>query len=171
MVKSWKHILGKFYLVSVEQSSKTFLFIVETDSEAKLLKEQVSHRVKETIIGSNIKIVSDQLFDVNVIYSSGSLAKSSYQLKAGSMPVLEKSQVAKICVSCHEIFDSSNKLVNHQKLHQKGSGNCKVCSVGFIDSYYLKRHQALCYLQCLVCGHKDKSGVRMERHQKKHAVK
>ena len=171
MVKSWKHIHGKFYLVTVEHSSNTFLFIVDTDSEAKLQKEQVCHRVKETIIDASIIIISNCLFDVIVICSSGSLAKSSYQLKAGSMPVLVRSQVAKICVSCHEIFDSSNKLVNHQKLHQKGSGNCKVCSVGFIDSYYLKRHQALCYLQCLVCGHKDKSGVRMERHQKKHAVK
>ena len=171
MVKSWKHILGKFYLVTVEQSSKTFLFIVETDSEAKLLKEQVSHRVKETIIGSNIKIGSDQLFDVNVIYSSGSLAKSSYQLKPGCMPVLERSKVAKICVSCHEVFDSTNKLVSHQKQHQKGSGSCKVCSSVFIDSYYLKRHQALCYLECLVCSHRVKSGVRMEHHQKKHAGK
>ena len=171
MVKTWKHILGKLYLVTVEESSKTFLFIVNTDSEAKLLKEQVSHRVKETIIDASIMIVSNRSFNLNVIYSSGSLAKSSYQLKAGSMPVLEKSQVAKMCVSCHEIFVSTNKLVSHQKQHNKGSGSCKVCSSGFIDSYYLKRHQALCYLECLVCSHRVKSGVRMERHQKKHAVK
>ena len=170
VVLSSSYISGTLYLATVLKDDNRFIFIVDIKDEKKIQKQQVYTKIKEEFVSTSIVIISDEIemFDVNVLYVDGSLAQLSFHNTGKTVPDLLRSQLAKICSSCHDVSVDASSLSKHKKLHMTGPVACKVCGVVFTDSIFVKRHQSLCYLQCVQCGYLAKTVSRMEGHQRKH---
>ena len=169
MVLSSTHVSGTQYLATVEKDGSRFLFIIDIKDKRNIQKKQVYTKIKEEFVSISNVINSNNSCDVNVLYTDGSLAQLTFHNSGKCMPDLIKSQLAKICSSCHDISLDASSLSRHKKLHLTGPVPCKVCSVKFSDSIFVKRHQVLCFLKCLQCGHLAKTVSKMEGHQRKHA--